>query len=95
MKTATLTKPAHSQKQLIENTKAHEMGTYIKAIFITSLKEFEKQVWPAWFAARPQLGDYVKSEAGKELIIQRITHCHDFKTDKADKYYLEIELGKA
>ena len=41
----------------------------------TNLDEFRNERWPREVLVRPMVGDRIRSESGKELVIYSITHC--------------------
>lgn len=40
----------------------------------TNLDDFKREKWPEMFVAVPRVGEYVRSEDGKELRVIRVIH---------------------
>ncbi len=61
----------------------------VKGSCKTNLDEYKREIWPVNFIEIPRLGDYVRSEAGRELKVVRITH---FNCKFTDMPFISIEL---
>ena len=65
----------------------------------TNIDEYKREKWPEEFCCRPNLGDTVESESGKQLVIVQITHKVFHTKTHSNKAvvgapYLNIELHR-
>lgn len=56
-------------------------------------KSSQKEKWPIWFSDNVSVGHYVRSSAGRELKVTKITHIDPPRNQSGPRYNIILKLG--